>query len=453
VANFSEGRRAAVVDQIASTIVRGHGVALLHRTSDTDHNRSVLTFAGEPESVVAAAVRAVATAASTIDLTQHQGVHPRLGAADVVPFVPVEGITLAECADLARRAGQEIWETTHVPVYFYEAAATRPQRVRLEDVRRGGFEGIWKAVQSDPAKRPDIGGPELHPTAGAAIVGARKILIAWNVNLAGGTLADAQAIARRIRQSSGGFPAVKAIGLPLASRHLVQVSVNLTDFEITPLHSVYEAIVAEAAQRGLTVVGSEIIGLMPAAAIENAAAHYFRFEDFHRYRILERRIDELLPLGIEDIFDLIASPARATGGGSAAAAAAAMAAALGMLVCRLSGLDGAAFADARHFFAAAIARDAEAFAAVMKSREPEESALVNAAEAPLGIAARARSLHGDLDTLRARTPGKFISDVEAAIELARAAVAGSIATARANLLRISDPAARAEVELRLAQLQ
>ncbi|HYO81247.1 MAG TPA: glutamate formimidoyltransferase, partial [Bryobacteraceae bacterium] len=280
VANFSEGRDSSVVDALAEAVRRGHGVALLHRTSDPDHNRSVLTFAGDPESVMAAAVRAVRVAAERIDLTRHQGVHPRVGAADVVPFVPVEAVSLEQCVALAHEAGREIWSTCGVPVYYYEAAALRPDRRKLEAIRRGGFEALRDDATEVPDRAPDVGGPALHPTAGACIVGARKFLVAWNVNLSGGTLDDAIAIAKRIRASSGGFPAVKALGLPLASRGQVQVSVNLTDLDQTPLHLVFEAIAVEAVRRGMTVVGSEIIGLVPRGALERAAERFLRFENF-----------------------------------------------------------------------------------------------------------------------------------------------------------------------------
>jgi glutamate formiminotransferase len=299
VANFSEGRDAGIIDRITEAIVRGDGVAVLHRTSDPDHHRSVITFAGTAEGVAAAAVRAVGKAVALIDLNRHRGVHPRLGAADVIPFVPVEGVSLEECAELARNVGEEIWRTHNVPVYFYEAAAAISERRRLENVRRGGFEGIREAVASDPLRRPDIGGPDLHPTAGAVIVGARKFLIAWNVNLASEDLQAAREIARAIRESSGGLPGVKALGLPLESRRQVQVSVNLTDHERTPLHRVFEAISAEAAKRGLPVSGTEIIGLIPRSAIEAAAEAYLRFENFTPARVIEQRVEEALPLGFD----------------------------------------------------------------------------------------------------------------------------------------------------------
>ena len=242
VANFSEGREASTVDAIIAAIGSSAGVLLLDRHVDPDHNRSVITFAGPPDAAVEGAVRGVERAVSLIDLRRHDGVHPRIGAADVVPFVPLEGLTLEDCVCLAVRAGNEIWRRCGVPVYLYEAAARRPDRVNLAALRRGRFEGLQEKV-------PDIGGPALHPSAGATAVGARSFLIAYNVNLAAG-VEIARQIAGRIRHSSGGFPGVKALGVELASRGLAQVTMNLTDFEHTPLDSLFEAIESEANRLG-----------------------------------------------------------------------------------------------------------------------------------------------------------------------------------------------------------
>jgi glutamate formiminotransferase len=283
-----------VVAEIAAAIESVDGARVLHTTLDADHHRSVITFAGAPESVVEGAVRAVTAATVRIDLTQHSGVHPRLGAADVVPLVPVEGVTLDECRTMALELGRQIWQRCRVPVYFYEAAATNPERMRLENVRRGGFEVIRDVVIHDPSRRPDVGGPELHPTAGAVIVGARKFLIAWNVNLATSDLSVAKSIAREIRASSGGFPHLKALGLPLQTRGQVQVSMNLTDFEVTPMHVVFDAIRKRAREMGVEIAGTEIIGLIPRAAIERAAEAWFRFENFSSEKVLEQRVQMAL---------------------------------------------------------------------------------------------------------------------------------------------------------------
>ena len=290
VPNFSEGRDAECVDAIASAIGSVAGSVVLHRTSDPDHNRSVITFAGSPHSVVESAVRAARVAIERIDLTQQKGVHPRLGALDVLPFVPLEGATLGQCIELAHEAGQRIWNELRVPVYFYEAAALRPDRRRLENVRRGEFEAMRQRGSEADARRPDAGGPALHPTAGAVIVGARKLLVAFNVNLKSTDLALAQSIARRIRASNGGFPAVKALGLPLASRGLVQVSMNFTDFEQTRPAIVFAEICRLAWEAGVEIEESEIIGLIPRAALENTSAEELKIRDFGPQRILEERL-------------------------------------------------------------------------------------------------------------------------------------------------------------------
>lgn len=282
VPNFSEGRDPQTVEAIRSAIAATPGVLLLRSERDTDHNRSVITFAGGPEAVLAGAFRGIELAVQLIDLTRHAGVHPRVGAADVVPFVPVDGVTLDDCVQLARTLGQRVWNQLGVPVYFYEAAALDPERVKLENVRRGGFER--------PRLQPDLGGPRLHPTAGACVIGARKFLIAFNVNLNTSDVEVARSIARNIRASSGGLPHVKAIGVVLESRQLAQVSMNLTDFERTPLHVAFERVKDEAAAMGVEIAGSEIIGLVPKKAIEMTAAAYLGVENFTSDLILENRL-------------------------------------------------------------------------------------------------------------------------------------------------------------------
>src|SRR5438477_8262326 len=238
VPNFSEGRDAAKIDAIVQAVLSVPEVVLLDRESDADHHRSVLTFAGPPGPVSSAAFRAVESAVALIDLTRHQGAHPRIGAADVVPFIPIEGVSLEECIQLAERLGLEIWDKLRVPVYLYEAAAKRPERVNLENIRRGQFEALVKEMGADPARAPDCGDPVCHPTAGATVVGARKFLIAYNINLGTADVGVAKRIAKTIRYSSGGFRYVKSMGVTLASRNLAQVSINLTDFEQTPMHLV-----------------------------------------------------------------------------------------------------------------------------------------------------------------------------------------------------------------------
>jgi glutamate formiminotransferase len=291
VPNFSEGRNPEHVRLLEEAIASVSGLAVLHRTSDPDHHRSVITFAGKKDAVLEGAIRAAALAAELIDLNVHRGVHPRL---DVLPFVPLAGSSLDECVALARQAGERIWSELRIPIYFYEAAALRPERTKLEEVRRGQFEGIREAVVHDPTRCPDIGGPTLHPTAGAVIVGARKVLIAFNINLKTSRLEIAQAIAKAIRASSGGLPAVKALGLPLVSRNLVQVSMNLTDFERTAPHVVFSEVSRLARGYGVEVEESELIGLMPRGAVEMAASYYLKLSAFNSQRVIENRLEQLL---------------------------------------------------------------------------------------------------------------------------------------------------------------
>ena len=296
VPNFSEGRDPGKVQRIASAISSVPSVSLLAWERDADHNRAVITFAGPPEAVAEAALKGVEQAVKLIDLNLHAGEHPRIGAADVVPFVPVRDVTMEECAEIARSAGREIWNRVGVPVYFYEAAALRADRRNLADVRRGQFEGLRRGMESDPDRLPDVGGPSLHPTAGAVAVGARKFLIAYNINLASRDVRIARRIAGKIRQSSGGFAHVKAMGVELRSRGMVQVSMNLTEFEDTPVDCVFEAVEAEAGRCGVAVASSEIVGLIPQRAFNLAPEFYRRAGNFTDEVILENRLKSPLSL-------------------------------------------------------------------------------------------------------------------------------------------------------------
>jgi len=292
VPNFSEGCDRNKVRAIVDAM-RVDGVSLLDWSLDNDHNRSVVTIAGPPAAVVEAAVRAAGRAAALIDLTAQRGVHPRIGAADVIPFVPVSGISLAQCAILARQAGFEIWSRYNIPVYFYEAAASRPDRALLEQVRQGQFEGLRELVLRDAARRPDLGGPELHPTAGASAVGARKFLIAYNLYLERPDVTAARAIARALRASSGGLDGVKAMGVLVQGR--AQVSLNITDFRITPVGRVFDALNRLAGKHGTKVVDGELIGLLPEDAFERESEWVRLIRGFNpEERILERRLKQPL---------------------------------------------------------------------------------------------------------------------------------------------------------------
>jgi glutamate formiminotransferase len=291
VPNFSEGRRPEVVREIAAAVESVPGVQLLDFSSDPSHNRSVLTFIGEPALVKEAAFRAIGKAAELINMEEHRGEHPRIGATDVVPFVPVSGVTMADCVALARELGAEVAEKLHIPVYLYEEAATRPDRRNLADIRRGEYEGLKKEIHL-PERRPDFGDPVMHPTAGATVIGAREFLIAFNINLGTPDVSIAKRIARVVRASSGGLMYVKALGIRLEDRNLAQVSMNLTNFKKTPMHVVFNLVRSEAERYGVPIVGSEIVGLVPLDALLAAAEHYLRLESFGRKQVLEARVWE-----------------------------------------------------------------------------------------------------------------------------------------------------------------
>ena len=285
VPNFSEGRRPAVVDALVAAI-QAPGVLLLDASRDADHNRCVLTVAGEPTAVLEGLFRATQKAAEMINLFEHQGAHPRIGATDVVPIVPIEDITLEQCVALARQLGQRIGAELGLPVYLYEAAATRPERVRLPDIRRGEFEGLLATIHT-PEREPDFGPARVGP-AGAVVVGARPFLIAYNVYLATADVAVAKAIAKTIRESSGGLPAVRALGLLVDGQ--AQVSMNLVDFHVTPIHVAFDAITRLAAEQGVAVDRSELIGLAPQAVMLQAAAHYLKLPDFNAGQLVDEAI-------------------------------------------------------------------------------------------------------------------------------------------------------------------
>jgi glutamate formiminotransferase len=289
IPNVSEGRRQELVQSFVRTIRGVTGVRLLDISSDASHNRSVITLAGDAAPLKAAVLGLFASVTAAVDLREHRGEHPRLGAVDVVPFVPIEGVTMAECVALARDTGAAVAERFGIPVFLYEEAATHPARRNLEDIRRGEFEGLGAKLAS-PDWTPDFGPERPHLTAGATVIGARMPLIAYNINLATDRLDVAKSIASAIRFSSGGFRFVKAMGIALGDRNIVQVSINLTNYEKTPMHRVFDAVCREAARHGVAVLESEIIGLTPQAALVSAAEHYLQLERFSTNQILENRL-------------------------------------------------------------------------------------------------------------------------------------------------------------------
>jgi glutamate formiminotransferase len=289
VPNISEGRRHAVVDKIVDALRKVDGVRVLDHSSDASHNRSVLTLAGAPEPLKQAVLTLYRHALEAIDLRAHSGEHPRMGAVDVVPFIPIEGVTMEQCVALAKETGAAIADEFKVPVYLYEEAASDPSRRNLEDIRRGEFEGLAEKMRQ-PAWRPDFGPETPHVSAGASVVGARMPLIAYNINLATERLDVAKKIAAAIRHSSGGFRYVKAMGIRLEERNIVQVSMNLTNYEKTPIHRVFEVVRREAARYGVTVLESEIVGLVPSAALIGAAQYFLQLDLFNADQVLENRL-------------------------------------------------------------------------------------------------------------------------------------------------------------------
>jgi glutamate formiminotransferase/formiminotetrahydrofolate cyclodeaminase len=341
VPNFSEGRKPEIVQEIARKIEETESAVVLDTHIDPDHNRSVITFVVEHDHAVDAAVNAVSAAARLIDLRQHGGEHPRIGATDVLPFVPLDGVSMEECISIAHATGERIASELAIPVYFYERAALRSDRANLEDVRRGGFERLSSEIVELPHRAPDVGRPQLHPSAGAIVVGARPFLIAYNINLRTDDIAIARKIAATVRGRDGGLRYLKALGFELRSRGIVQVSMNLTDFEKTRLHHAFEAVKREADRYGVPVIGSEIVGLIPRQAMEQAAEYFLQLENFSPGIVLEERIAASYS-GKRDSQAATADNSKfggdldAPGGGSAAAEAAAIGASLGELVGRLT---------------------------------------------------------------------------------------------------------------------
>jgi glutamate formiminotransferase/formiminotetrahydrofolate cyclodeaminase len=483
VPNFSEGRDKGKVDAIVDAM-RVQGVYLLDREMDADHNRCVITLVGEREAIQEAAIRGVGKAAELIDLNVHKGAHPRMGAADVVPFIPIDGVTIEDCVAMARHAGEEIWKRFQIPVYLYEAAATVPERQNLENIRRGQFEGIRAEIATNAARKPDFGEARVHPTAGATVVGARKFLIAYNVFLNTPDVEVAKKIAKAVRFSSGGMRFVKGAGFLV--RGLAQVSMNLTDFEQTPVHRVFEMVKREAARYGVTPVSSEIVGLIPKKALEAAAEWFLQVENFDSSLILENRLAAVtrgkmgvggLRAGVEPFVEQLAAPTATPGGGSAAAAAGAMAAGLAVMVASMSrGKKAylqyeaelsaliARLGTLREELAAAVDADAEAYDAVMKAYKQAkadpagadaaiDAALKLATGVPLGVAEKAGEVARISERLAGISNPNMKSDLTTARALAGAAITGALANVEINLASLKDQSFVADVRRRVETIK
>jgi glutamate formiminotransferase/formiminotetrahydrofolate cyclodeaminase len=483
VPNFSEGRDKAKVDAIVDAM-KMPGVYLLDREMDSDHNRCVITIVGEREAIQEAAIRGVGKASELIDLNNHAGAHPRMGAADVVPFIPIEGVTIEDCVAMANHVGEQIWHRYQIPVYLYESAARIPERQGLENIRRGQFEGIRAEIATNPARRPDIGEPRLHPTAGATVVGARKFLIAYNVFLNTPNVEIAKKIAKAVRFSSGGMRFVKGAGFLV--RGLAQVSMNLTDFEQTPIHRAFEMVKREAARYGVMPISSEIVGLIPKKALEQAAEWFLQVENFDSSLILENRLAAVmggkmavggLRAGVEPFIEQLAAPTATPGGGSASAAAGAMAAGLAVMVASMSrgkkaylqhetqlSAAIASLSPLREELKAAVDADAQSYNSVMKAykaaRSDEksgerliEAALKEATAVPLGVAEKAYEVAQMVKLLEPITNPNMKSDLTTASALAHAAVTGALANVEINLASLKDEAFAAEVRQRTSRLR
>jgi glutamate formiminotransferase/formiminotetrahydrofolate cyclodeaminase len=432
VPNFSEGRNKSVVTAISAEISRDRSIRLLDQEMNADHNRSVVTFVGEPEAVLEAAIRGVKKAAELIDLRQHRGEHPRMGATDVLPFVPVGSSKLDRCVELARRAGERIGTELGIPVYLYEAAATRPGRQNLADVRRGEYEGISKELGTNPERDPDFGPKAIHATAGAIAVGARLPLLAFNVNLGTKDVEIAKKIAKAIRFQTGGLRYVKALGFELHERGIAQVSMNLVNTWGTPVHRVFAMIREEAERYGVPIVGSEIVGLVCQDALIDVAEHSLRLESFSREQILENRLARHLGAAeqaMPEFLDEVASSSPTPGGGSVAALAGALAGALATMVARLT-IGKKRYVEHEERMRA-VERDGEALRRELFELVAED------AKAYEGFVAASK--------LSQRTPEETATRAKALVDAARNAAAVPLRTAEACVRALELAAAVAEV--------
>ncbi len=470
VPNFSEGRRPEVVEQICERIRSVPGVQLLDQEMDPDHNRAVVTFVGPPEAVGEAAFRAVQEAARLIDMRRHRGAHPRIGATDVLPFVPVQGVTMKECVALARQVGERIGRELGIPVYLYEEAATRPERRNLADIRRGEYEGLAEAITDDPDRAPDFGPAELGP-AGATVVGARSFLIAYNVYLGTADLEVAQKIARAVRHSSGGLRFVKALGLAVERPGQVQVSMNLTDYRRTPIHRVMALIREEAASYGVPVLESEIVGLVPGEALLEAARHYLQLHHLTPGQVVENRLqagaeEEGLAADMPRAFlARVAAGTPTPGGGCVSALAGALAASLTRMVANLTiGKKGyeevegemreieAALTHLEEELLELAVQDAAAFDAIMAAyrlprktaedkaarRQVLQEATREATRVPLATAERTVKVLEFLAQVSSRGNVNALTDAVVGAHLALAAVRGAAANVRVNVDTLDD---------------
>ena len=483
VPNFSEGRRLEVVEQIVAAVKEVPDVILLDYSSDADHNRSVLTFVGTVKGVEEAAFAAISKASELIDLDQHQGEHPRIGATDVVPFIPISGVTMQDCVEIANRLGKRVGEELQIPVYLYEQAATRPEFENLENVRKGEYEGLKEEVKTNPARKPDYGPSELGK-AGATVIGARAFLVAYNVYLNTGDVNVAKKIGKAVRHSSGGLRFVKGLGMLVDGQ--AQVSMNLTNFKSTPVYRVVEMIRREASRYGASITHSELIGLIPQKALIDAAVWYLQLDGFGEHQILEYKMNAELAArqgsGAEHVqfLDDLAAGTATPGGGSAAAFAGAMAAGLVAMVARVT-LGKKKYADVeaemisvaeqadrlRRFFQRAVIEDSAAFEQVMaayklpKSTDEEQDsrmiaiqrATLHATLVPLSVAENTLSLLRLAQEAADKGNVNAITDVGTAAALARSTLTGASMNVHINLAGLDQAGEAERIATQLSEYQ
>ena len=464
VPNFSEGRNPEVIQALVGLVRSVPGVAFLDESHDADHHRSVVTFAGRPYAVAEVAFQMARLASQLIDLRSHQGEHPRVGATDVMPFVPIRDVSMQDCVQLARMVGQRIGNELKIPVFLYEQAAARPERIQLEWIRKGGLKGLADRMAADAAWAPDFGPKQLHHTAGATVVGARWPLIAFNVNLKSPDLSVARAIAKAVRQSSGGLPCVKAIGIELRSQGLVQVSMNLTNYEETSIHVVFAAVEREAAARGVEVAGTEIIGLVPEQCLIDTAQQALRLDRFEGRQVLEMRLDSVESrvaigrlAGSQPGRESPALPAKADAraepvlaqqgltGGSVGALAASFAATLGTMVAKLNRARAVEtrLSEIGTRLRELMQADRDAYARVLQARKlpsnhPDRavqlsSGVLGAIETPMEIVKLCCEVIPLLRGLLAHAKPELQPDLKMGIQLADAVIDGCVAMVEENM--------------------
>ena len=450
VPNFSEGRDQGILHALIDGVTSTAGVALLDHSMDADHHRSVLTFCGSPDGIIEAAFRAVRVATELIDLRTHVGVHPRIGATDIVPFIPIRGTTMHDCIQLAKRLGERVGRELGIPVFLYERAAGRADHVPLEAVRRGGLDGLAFRMESDPGWIPDFGPPRLHQSAGAIAIGARPPLIAFNVNLRSTEVGQARSIARAVRYSSGGLPSVKAIGVALSSRGMVQVAMNLTDYLVTPILTAFQIVKAEAAKRGIEVAGSELVGLVPQAALDHTTAASLQLDRFDSSQVLETRIAETMlkkepAHTLLDFLAMVADAKPTPAGGSVAALVGALAASLGVMGARLGEQPNREqrLLELSRQLHRLVQADTDVYTELMDAykipkQHPDRLhaisiALQHATEVPLEVAELSCEVARFLHTLRERGKPTIQSDLTVGLTMAIAAAQAGLVTVRTNI--------------------